>query len=117
MLILLKLSQKIEVESTLLRHSMKPPSPWHQSQKQYQKKQLHAIIFGEYICKNSQQNISKPQIQQHKKRSYITSPGSTAQETPLHCSEDLAQPNKTKKITTTKLDSSRGHKDGSMYAN
>ena len=69
-------------------------------QRQYQKRKLHAIIFDEYICKNSQQNISKPQIQQHKKRSYITSPCSTAQETPLYCNEALAWPSKTKKIVT-----------------
>ena len=37
---------------------------------------------------------------QHKKRSYITRPCSTAQETLLHCNEDRAQPSKTKKIIT-----------------
>ena len=42
------------------RHSMKPPSPWYQNQRHYQKRKLQANIFDEYSAPNSQPNISKP---------------------------------------------------------
>ena len=54
-------------------------------QRQYQKRKLQANNFDEYRCKNSQQNISKPNPTTYKKRSY----------------------------TMIKLDSSRGQKNGS----
>ena len=50
-------------------HSMWPPSSsWYQNlTKQHQGKKLQDSIFDEYRCKNSQQNISKPNSVRHKK--------------------------------------------------
>ena len=49
------------------RHSMKPPSPWHQNQTLPKKKNLQANTFDEHTYKNCQQNTSKLNQTIHKK--------------------------------------------------
>ena len=81
-------SKRLKRQEYSQRHSMKPPSPWYQNQRYYQKRKLQVNIFDEYRGKNSQQNTSKLNPTTHK-TSY----------------------------TMIKLDSPQGHKAGSAYAN
>ena len=60
-------SKRVKRKKHSWRHSMKSPSPWYQNQRHYQKRKLQANIFNEYGCKNSQQNMSKPNSTTHKK--------------------------------------------------
>ena len=66
--ILLKLFQKTEEEGTLTKTFYEAtitliPKP----DRYHQKRKLQANIFDDYRCKNSQQNISKPNSTTHKK--------------------------------------------------
>ena len=54
-------SKKLKRKEHSEIHSMRSPSPWYLNQtKILQKRKLQASILNEYICKNRQQNISKP---------------------------------------------------------
>ena len=55
-------SKRLKRKEHPQRHSMKSPSPWYPNQTKMSTRQekYRPIIFDEYRCKNSQQNISKP---------------------------------------------------------
>ena len=56
-------SQKFKQKKNYQTHFMSPLLPWYQNHtKTLQKRILQVNIFGEYICKNPQQNISIPNL-------------------------------------------------------
>ena len=64
--ILLKL-KKLQRKEHFQTHSMRPPSPWYQNQRQHKKRKLWANITDEHRCKNPQQNFSKQNSAKHQR--------------------------------------------------
>ena len=59
--------KKLQRKGNFLTHSMRPPSPWYQNQRQHKKRKLQANIIDEHRCKNPQQNFSKQNSATHQK--------------------------------------------------
>ena len=69
-------SKRLKRKEYFQRHSIKPPSSWYQKQAKIPpKKKITGQYFDEYRCKNSQQNISKPNPTTHKKDHTLWSSG------------------------------------------
>ena len=58
--------KKLKKREHFQTHFMKPALPWYQSQtRTLQEKNLQANILSKHMCKNPQQNASKPNLTTH----------------------------------------------------